>query len=55
MSIIVQEPQTNSVILMTKGADNIMMNLIKDECDKKLMKTHIYKFAVDGLRTLVMG
>lgn len=42
--------------LMTKGADSIMMPRIKvDVMTQKKIEEDLYRFACDGLRTLVMG
>lgn len=56
MSLIVKEEISGKIILMTKGADSIMLprtNL--DKGMKKVIEDHLYKFACSGLRTLVMA
>lgn len=55
MSVLIEE--NGKFFLYTKGADNQMISQInfsgKEEED--VLKGHLYKFAVQGLRTLVMG
>jgi phospholipid-transporting ATPase len=55
MSVIVKNSKSNQYILMTKGADTMMLPLIKDSIKKNTLDKSLYKFAVEGLRTLVMG
>jgi magnesium-transporting ATPase (P-type) len=56
MSLIVKEEKSGKILLMTKGADSIV--LPRTSLGKKVKETieeHLYKFACLGLRTLVMG
>lgn len=55
MSVLAQVG--NGYFLYTKGADNKMLPCIKwtDQQDKRCLVDHLYQFACDGLRTLVMG
>lgn len=55
MSVIVEEDE--EYYLYTKGADNKMLPVIKfnSKSDEEVLKDHLYEFALQGLRTLVMG
>jgi magnesium-transporting ATPase (P-type) len=53
MTLIVKEPGTNKLLMMTKGADSVMMPMITS--DKGMVQQHLDEFAIEGLRTLVMG
>lgn len=55
MSVIVEED--GEFYLYTKGADNKMLPVIKfdSKSDEEVLKEQLYDFAVQGLRTLVMG
>jgi magnesium-transporting ATPase (P-type) len=57
MSVIAQNVDSNTLELLTKGADNIMEPRInwKSEIDRQTVIKHLNDFAVEGLRTLVMG
>jgi phospholipid-transporting ATPase len=56
MSLIVQNPDQKRYILMTKGADSIMMPRISAYEDVLTKANeHLDKFARDGLRTLVVA
>jgi len=56
MSLIVKRHGTEDFIIMTKGADSIMFPRIKiDKTSASTVQQHLDKFAVDGLRTLVVG
>lgn len=53
MSLIVRDPESHDLILLTKGADSIMLPLLKEaDCDAQ---DHLDGFAREGLRTLVMA
>jgi Cation transport ATPase len=55
MSLIVRKP-TGEYYLMTKGADSIMMPRISIEKGAvQIIQKHLDQFAIDGLRTLVVG
>ena len=56
MSVIVRDAE-GSIILMTKGADNIILPKIADTDQTVLVKTQEYlkSFAQEGLRTLVIA
>lgn len=56
MSVVVKEPTTGNILLMTKGADSVMVRLLSSSrtvVDK--LEHDLRSFAVEGLRTLVMG
>lgn len=56
MSLIVKNLETNAYYLMTKGADSIMIPRINiDLSTQSAMEKDLYKFAVEGLRTLVFS
>uniref|UniRef100_A0A6I8PPW6 Phospholipid-transporting ATPase n=1 Tax=Ornithorhynchus anatinus TaxID=9258 RepID=A0A6I8PPW6_ORNAN len=67
MSVIVRHPLTNEIIVYTKGADSVMMDLLQDpakahkEMERKLRKMqaitqkHLDWYARDGLRTLCIA
>ena len=59
MSVIVRDQYLN-YFLLTKGADNVMMDKINfDKSDVKGLKDSVWRdlnsYSCDGLRTLVMG
>jgi len=56
MSVLVRRPD-ESYVLYCKGADDIMVSLIKETLsdDLTILKNHLFEFASDGLRTLVVG
>jgi len=56
MSLIVKRHGTEDFIIMTKGADSIMFPRLRiDRQSEVIVQQHLDKFAVDGLRTLVVG
>lgn len=57
MSVIVRNPDTKEIMLMSKGADTIMIPLLtsKERANVALLEDHLHKFALEGLRTLVMA
>ena len=55
MSVIVRNPKENKYSILTKGADTTMIPLIVNSPQKKELSKALYNFAVEGLRTLVMG
>lgn len=55
MSVVVKNDKDGKLILMTKGADSVMMPLIKDGALKDGLGMCLMSFALEGLRTLVMG
>lgn len=56
MSLIVRPPHGKFCYLMTKGADSIVIPRLKVSPQVlTTMNSHLSKFAVDGLRTLVLG
>ena len=59
MSIICKDPETNKIILYSKGADSMIESLLslKEKSSQRLKKTKEYlkKFAIKGLRTLMLS
>ena len=56
MSLIVKEEKSGKILLMTKGADSIVLPRCKISTkQRETIEDHLYKFACSGLRTLVMG
>lgn len=56
MSLITRNMDTEEITVMTKGADNIMLDrIVMEDGLKKETQDQLYKFACMGLRTLVMG
>jgi magnesium-transporting ATPase (P-type) len=59
MSVVVQEPLTKTMRVLSKGADNVMLPLLaRREGSERLWRTteeHMREHANDGLRTLVLG
>ncbi len=58
MSVIVRRPKDGAILLLTKGADNIMLGLMADDQgnhDLERTKLFLSEFASEGLRTLVLG
>ena len=53
MSLIVRDPETHEITLLTKGADSIMLPLLKE--GDPSVQDHLDGFAREGLRTLVMA
>lgn len=54
MSMILRCPD-GRIRMYSKGADSIMLNLIKDNIDQTLIQEHIDSFAKEGFRTLVFA
>ncbi|CAG9329527.1 unnamed protein product [Blepharisma stoltei] len=55
MSVVVREPHTGKYMLMTKGADMVMMKLLKKNQSFETLDKHMHTFAIEGLRTLVLA
>ncbi|KAI4892075.1 hypothetical protein NFI96_022383 [Prochilodus magdalenae] len=61
MSVVVRHPLTNQVVVYTKGADNVIMELAKtadDGCSREIMERtqkHLDDYAREGLRTLCVA
>lgn len=57
MSVIVSpKGDRNTIFVMTKGADNIILpRCILTEKEKMRVRNQLYQFSCDGLRTLVLG
>jgi phospholipid-transporting ATPase len=58
MSVIVRRPDDGAIMLLTKGADNIMLGLMahhQPHHDLETSKAYLSEFASEGLRTLVLG
>uniref|UniRef100_H0X845 Phospholipid-transporting ATPase n=1 Tax=Otolemur garnettii TaxID=30611 RepID=H0X845_OTOGA len=68
MSVVVRHPLTGEIVVYTKGADSVIMDLLEDpasvtdiDLEKKLKKTqartqkHLDLYARDGLRTLCIA
>lgn len=56
MSLVVKDENSGKHILMTKGADSIMLPRTQlNPKQRKLIDEHLYHFACSGLRTLVMA
>ena len=56
MTIIIQDPaDTNSVMIFTKGADNVMNELSTNSVYNQDCARHISNFAKRGYRTLLVG
>ena len=54
MSVMVKMP-SGRIVLMCKGADNIVLGLLRSNQDLKTVKEHLDGFAREGLRTLVIA
>ena len=56
MSVVVQEPGTGRIRLLSKGADSVMISLISSADAQVLRETqrHLEDHANDGLRTLML-
>jgi phospholipid-transporting ATPase len=54
MSVIARN-SSGQVLLMTKGADSMMLPLLQASMQKDQLSGTLLNFAVEGLRTLVMG
>uniref|UniRef100_A0A8C1X6R3 Phospholipid-transporting ATPase n=1 Tax=Cyprinus carpio TaxID=7962 RepID=A0A8C1X6R3_CYPCA len=65
MSVVVKHPLTEQITVYTKGADSVIMDLIRpatDDCKGKRQRKILYKtqnylnlYAADGLRTLCIA
>lgn len=55
MSMIVKNTKTEQYFLMTKGADTVMLPRIRKDQDVKVTEEKLNSFALEGLRTLVIG
>lgn len=57
MSIIIQNELTKEIILYSKGADSIMLPLLKAKNSQTVNETKDYltEYANIGLRTLILG
>jgi phospholipid-translocating ATPase len=56
MSVIVQDPRNNDILLYCKGADNIIYERLKEKNDlSNVTLTHLEEFAKEGLRTLCIA
>lgn len=56
MSIVLKEPETQRVLLLCKGADQVIMPLLRPRQSlTSLMQDHLHEFAMEGLRTLVLA
>jgi len=58
MSVILRRPSDGVILLLTKGADNIMLGLMahdQKDHDLETSKAFLSEFASEGLRTLVLG
>ncbi|KAJ7326638.1 hypothetical protein JRQ81_016397 [Phrynocephalus forsythii] len=65
MSVVVKHPILNKIVMYTKGADSVIMNLLKKEQtgdqaaskDRRIERTqmHLNNYATKGLRTLCIA
>ena len=56
MSVVFKEPGTQKVLLLCKGADQVIVPLLRPgQGLASLVQDHLHEFAVEGLRTLVLG
>ncbi|KAK3573893.1 hypothetical protein QTP86_032986 [Hemibagrus guttatus] len=62
MSVVVRHPLTSQVVVYTKGADNVIMELAGNtdngDCSREIMKRtqrHLDDYAKEGLRTLCVA
>ncbi|OUM65539.1 hypothetical protein PIROE2DRAFT_41599 [Piromyces sp. E2] len=56
MSVIVQDPRDNDIIIFCKGADNIIYERLKEKDDfSNVTLSHLETFANEGLRTLCIA
>ncbi|TRY82205.1 hypothetical protein DNTS_003391 [Danionella cerebrum] len=57
MSVVVRHPLTGELVVYTKGADNIIMELAKQAGDEVMEQTqrHLDQYAREGLRTLCVA
>ena len=58
MTVIVRDNDTNQIMVLTKGADTILLPLVKDDVQNNQMKEvttkHLQQYANEGLRTLLL-
>lgn len=56
MSVIIRDPTTRRIEILTKGADSTMKTLLRDgQQDLDRTQEHIDRLSVLGLRTLLLG
>lgn len=55
MSVVAKNPLNGQYVLMTKGADTMMLPLLQNSSLKDQLAETLLKYAIEGLRTLVMG
>lgn len=55
MSVVVEEVVSGRKYLFTKGADAVMVPLLRAGEHSQSLKDDLHTFAVDGLRTLIFG
>jgi phospholipid-transporting ATPase len=58
MSVVLRRPKDGRILLLTKGADNVMLGLMaanQGSHDLETSKLFLSEFASEGLRTLVLG
>lgn len=56
MSVIIRDPMTKRIELLTKGADSTIEPLLRDgQADLAPTKAHVDRLSVLGLRTLFLG
>jgi phospholipid-transporting ATPase len=54
MSVVVRDPQSHKLILMTKGADSVILPLLNEKIAAQV-SLEVSAFANEGLRSLVMA
>lgn len=55
MSLLVKNLSTNVYYLLVKGADSTILPRLKDQSLINNLENHLNKFAIEGLRTLVIA
>ena len=55
MSMLVKEPHTGLILLLSKGADTVIFERLRGNQDINVTETHLNRFASEGLRTLVIA
>jgi phospholipid-transporting ATPase len=55
MSMLVKEPHTSKILLMSKGADSVIFERLRQNEKNSTAETHTNRFASEGLRTLVIA
>jgi len=55
MSVIVREEGTGKILMLTKGADSVIIPLLTKGTDTSSLQMSLDDFAVEGLRTLVLA